>query len=44
MADQSERFARLLVRALRRATDGEPRWWVLPAKLNDVTKEALAVC
>jgi hypothetical protein len=43
MADQSERSARLLVRALYHATDGEPRWWVLPAKLNDLTKEAIAV-
>jgi hypothetical protein len=25
------------------ATDGEQRWWVLPAKLNDLTKEAIAV-
>ena len=40
---QSERFARLLVRALDRATDGEHRWWVLPGKLNDLTKEAIAV-
>ena len=43
MADQTERAARLLVRALYYATDGERRWWVLPAKLNDVTKEAIAV-
>ena len=43
MADQSERSARLLVRALYRATDGERRWWVLPTKLNDLTKEAIAV-
>ena len=43
MVDQSERSARLLVRALHAATDGERRWWVLPAKLNDVTKEARAV-
>jgi hypothetical protein len=43
MADQSERSARLLVRALFYATDGEPRWWVLPTKLNDMTKEAIAV-
>jgi hypothetical protein len=43
MADQSERAARLLVRALYYATDGEPRWWVLPANLNDATKEAIAV-
>jgi hypothetical protein len=25
------------------ATDGEARWWVLPTKLNDPTKEAIAV-
>ena len=43
MADQTERAARLLVRALHRATDGERRWWVLPANLNEVTKEAIAV-
>ena len=43
MADQTERAARLLVRALYVATDGEPRWWVLPTNLNDVTKEAIAV-
>jgi len=42
MADPTERAARLLVRALHYATDGEPRWWVLPGSLNDVTKEALA--
>jgi hypothetical protein len=43
MADQTERAARLLVRALHCATDGERRWWVLPANLNEVTKEAIAV-
>jgi hypothetical protein len=43
MADQSERSARLLVRALYYATDGESRWWVLPAKLNALTKDAIAV-
>jgi len=43
MADQSERSARLLARALYRATDGGPRWWVLPTNLNDMTKEAIAV-
>ena len=26
-----------------RATNGERDWWVLPAKLNDLTKEAVAV-
>jgi hypothetical protein len=41
MVDQTERAARLLVRALYYATDGEPRWWVLPANLNDMTKEAI---
>jgi hypothetical protein len=43
MADQTERSARLLVRALHHATDGERRWWVLPTNLNDATKEAIAV-
>ena len=43
MFGQSERFARLLVRALYYATDGEPRWWVLPTNLNDMTKEAIAI-
>jgi hypothetical protein len=42
IADQTERAARLLVRALHYATDGERRWWVLPTKLNDQTKEAVA--
>ena len=43
MAEQRERSARLLVRALYYATNGEPRWWVLPTNLNDLTKEAIAV-
>ena len=43
MVDQSERAARILVRALYYATEGEPRWWVLPTELNDLTKEAIAV-
>ena len=43
MAEESERAARLLVRALYYATDGERRGWVLPANLNDLTKEAIAV-
>jgi hypothetical protein len=43
MADQRERAARLLVRALYYATDGEPRWWVLPTNLNDMTKEVIAI-
>ena len=42
MAERSERAARLLVRALYYSTDGEPRWWVLPTKLNDATREAIA--
>jgi hypothetical protein len=42
MVDPKERSARLLVRALHYATDGVPRWWMLPASLNDVTREALA--
>ena len=41
MTHQSEKAARLLVRALYYATDGEPRWWVLPAELNEFTKEAI---
>ena len=43
MADPKERSARLLVRELYYATDGEARWWVLPTNLNDMTKEAIAV-
>jgi hypothetical protein len=43
MAEQSERAARLLVRALLYATDGEPRWWTLPTNLNDLTREAIAL-
>ena len=43
MTEPSERSARLLVRALYYATEGEPRWWVLPANFNDVTKAAIAV-
>ena len=43
MADQTDRAARLLVRALYYVTDGAARWWVLPANLNDMTKEAIAV-
>lgn len=43
MAEQTEGAARLLVRALYYATDGESRWWVLPTKLNDLTKEAIVV-
>jgi hypothetical protein len=43
MAEDSERSARLLVRALYHATDGERRWWMLPTNLNDMTKEAIAV-
>ena len=43
MDDQNERAARFLVRAMYRATDGECRWWGLPTKLNDLTKEAIAV-
>jgi hypothetical protein len=41
MAERSERAARLLVRALYYATDGELRWWVLPAILNDTMKAAI---
>jgi hypothetical protein len=43
MADPRERSARLLVRALHYATDGEARWWVLPTNLNNMTKDAIAV-
>ena len=43
MVDQSERSARLLIRALYYATEGESRWWGLPTNLNDLTKEAIAV-
>jgi hypothetical protein len=43
MVDQSEGFARLQVRALYYATDGESRWWLLPTNTNDVTKEAIAI-
>ena len=42
MDDQNERAARFVVRAMYRATDGEIRWWGLPVKLNDLTKEAIA--
>jgi hypothetical protein len=42
MADQTERGAHLLMWAMYRATDGERRWWGLPTKLNDLTKEAIA--
>jgi hypothetical protein len=43
MADQTESSARLLVRALHYATEGEPCWWRLPTNLNDMTKEAITV-
>lgn len=43
MAGQNERFARLLVRALYRVTDGERCWWVLAANRSDLPKEAIAV-
>ena len=43
MVEQTEKFARLLVRALYYATDGEARWWVLPTEMNDLTREAVAV-
>ena len=43
MADQTERAARFLVRAMYRATDGECRWWGVPTKLNDFTRDAIAV-
>lgn len=42
MGDQKETFGRHLVRALYYATNGEPRWWVLPTDLNAVTKDAVA--
>ena len=44
MVDRSERSARLLVRALYRATDGERRWWVsrptLTTKKQSLSSEA----
>jgi hypothetical protein len=43
MVDQSESAARLLVRALFYATDGEQRWWVLPTNVNDLTREAIGL-
>ncbi|GEP55345.1 hypothetical protein [Reyranella soli] len=43
MVDQNDRSARLLVRALYYATDGDRRWWLLPTELNDLTKHAIAV-
>jgi hypothetical protein len=43
MADQTERAARFLIWAMYRATEGECRGWGLPTKLNDLTKEAIAV-
>jgi hypothetical protein len=42
MEDKAEAVVRHLVRALFYATDGEPRWWVLPNNLNDITKDAIA--
>ena len=41
MADQSDKAARLLVRALYYATDGEPRWRPLRSSVNDMTKGAI---
>ena len=43
MANQTERAARFLVWAMYRATDGECRWWGVPTKLNDFTRDAIAV-
>ena len=42
MIDQTETFARALVRALYYATDGKPCWWSLPKDLNDVARDAIA--
>ena len=42
MVDQSEKYARVLVRALYYATDGRPCWWSLPQDLNDVAGDAIA--
>jgi hypothetical protein len=42
MVDQTEMFARHLVRALYYATDGKPCWWSLPKDQNDATKDAVA--
>jgi hypothetical protein len=41
MVDQSETFARQLVRALYYATDGKPCWWSLPTNLNAATRDAI---
>ena len=43
MIEQSEKLARLLVRALYDATDGELRWWVLPVALSAPMRETIAV-
>jgi hypothetical protein len=43
MVDQTETFARYLVRALCNATDGKPYWCSLPKNLNDATKGAIAL-
>jgi hypothetical protein len=42
MDDQTERAARFMVWAMYRATNGECRWWGLPASLNGLTKKAIA--
>ncbi len=41
MVEQGETAARLLVRTLFCATDGELRWWKLPNDLGDMTKGAI---
>lgn len=41
MVDDSSRNALALVRALYHATDGVPRWWILPRELNQATRSAI---
>src|SRR4029077_4134575 len=39
IVNQSERSARLLVRALYYATEGEPHWWVVPQRRSSRVRE-----
>ena len=41
MVDQTEMFARHVVRALAYSTDGKPFWWSLPKELNETTRKAI---
>ena len=43
MADQTEKDAHLLIRALYNAAEDEPRWLVLPTGLSDMTKGAITL-